>query len=45
MKNFVSSFDLMFSEPEKLDFLDIDFDFKLDPDHFIKWLTIEEGDF
>jgi hypothetical protein len=36
-----SSFDLLFGTPKELEFLEKEFDFKLDPDHFIKWLAAE----
>lgn len=32
---------LLFSAFKKVDFLDKDFDFKIDPEHFIKWLEAE----
>ena len=39
-----SYLDLMFSKPKKLDFLDIEFDFNISPDHFIRWLGKEGED-
>jgi hypothetical protein len=33
-----SAFDLLTSKPEKLEFLDIDLGFQLDPRHLLRWL-------
>ena len=37
-----SSLDLLFGTPKKIEFLDIKFDFELNPEHFIEWLKAEE---
>ena len=39
-----SSFDLLFGKPEEIEFLEKEFDFKLDPGHFIEWLAKEGED-
>lgn len=45
----MDSFNLLFSAPKELEFLNIKFDFDISPDHFIKWLELEgeeiEGDY
>ena len=38
LQNYKSSFDLLFSEPQKIKYEDLNFDFELDPDHFVRWL-------
>jgi len=39
-----SSFDLLFKQPARIQYADINFDFKIDTDHFIEWLKIEGED-
>lgn len=38
-----SSFDLLFSGPAEIEFVEPGFDFGIDPDHFIRWLSEEHG--
>jgi hypothetical protein len=38
---YVSMSELMFATPIKLEYLNMTFDFELDPDHFVKWLGVE----
>jgi len=38
-----SSFDLLFTEHKEITYEDVEFDFKLDPDHFVRWLREEHG--
>ena len=38
-----SSFNRLFSEPKQVKCLDMEFGFKIDPDHFIKWLIEEHS--
>ena len=40
----MNSFDLLFSEPEKVEYLNKKFDFDIDPDKFMEWLSHEEED-
>ena len=40
-----SSFDLLFTEPNEITYENVEFDFKLDPDHFIRWLNEEHVDY
>jgi hypothetical protein len=42
MGTMTSSFDLLFSPPKEIEFLDKKFDFEINPDHFIEWLKKEE---
>ncbi len=39
-----SSFDLLFGKPKEINFLDVSFDFKIDPIHFMEWLKLEGED-
>lgn len=39
-----SGFGLFFQEPKELQFLDVEFDFKINPDHFIEWLKLEDDE-
>jgi len=42
MGEFSSGIDLLLGEPFKREYLDVEFDFTLDPDHFMSWLAVQD---
>ena len=41
LNQYSSSMDLLFGKPVTREYLDVEFDFTLDPDHFMKWLKAD----
>jgi hypothetical protein len=39
---YTNSIDLLLAKPKEIKFIDMEFDFEINPDHFIEWLRMEK---